>query len=374
MGGLEDFDIEEKAEVLLPIENDAQAITIAEQAEITKAEKKILFKQAIIMSIILTLISAALMAGFKTNEGFFDAASRSNCFAETNIKEQENIKYPKINVNADFVNEDKMQFVLPLKNMVAKDKIEYRHELISNKLIITIKDGAEIIPDQISVITDSAVMDAVGIYRQNTDIVVEIFCNDIYNWNVALDTDKIVVDFSKFIDTYNSIVVVYVPFEEKYRLDIPEWEQQFHKIADENNIKLILAYEQEEEYTEKQVVDFANKIKADMLLGIDVMWAGDINSGVFETVYNEDYFIPEYSSIDLAVDFTEEILSNTSYSILDFKAAKEEDLLVYTAKIPAAVLKLKLPQKDVQNESKNYRYNESLEKALEKMVLNKRNN
>lgn len=84
----------------------------------------------------------------------------------------------------------------------------------------------------------------------------------------------------------------------------------------------------------------ANDTKADMYIEIRVN-AGD-DSSVYgtETVYNGDYFIPGFGSVELADYLEREVVTSIKGKALGLVEATEENYTIRNATIPAASVRV----------------------------------
>lgn len=344
------------------------ALTREEKALIVSLRRDRFYAQARAAAVFFCVLSIALMVGFKLNEDFFDANSRFSLLMESVNRTEENLSYPKLNVRAEFEDVRQAQLVIRLDMPIAAENISVREEFTKNKIVVTLLGAAETVPGEMKLVTDSAIMDAVGVYRQNKDVVVEIFCNDVYDWSLSRQEDRIVVDFKPFDRIEDKVVVVYMPYEDRNRLAIPEWQQSLSRFAADNHIRLFLAYNMQEHYTQEEIAAFANGIGADMLLGIEVKGNAQSTVASAVTVCNTVYFIPEFNSAQLAILMAEAFADTTSAEPAGFRECGEEDTLVRQAVIPAALIELSVPQSELDRVEVLYKFNESILAAMKKTI------
>ena len=371
MGELQDFDLESLSKEITKEDTPiTPSVTLAEEAELIEKRKNSFYKAGIVGCILFVIISVVLMVFYKYNESFFESGNRYRYrqFYDKGLDIPDMQNYPKINVKADFTDKNNSQFILPLKNIPDKSKINVQNEFIKNKLVITLSDAEQYLPDDIKVISDTRVMNAVGIYRQNTNAVVEIYCNGVYDWELDISEKNIILNFKKFDNINNDAIVVYVPFEEKHIFDVSEFKQRLYMYAEEQNVRLFLTYEQKEFYEPKQVIAFANEIKAKAVLGLDIIWSDTASDCELETVYNSEYFIQDYGSAELAADYTKAIAAQLVVSFNGFKNAEEIDSLIYDATIPAANARITFPESINMKEQNMRKFSERFAHTIEKMI------
>ena len=213
-------------------------------------------------------------------------------------------------------------------------------------------------------ISDSDIMDAVGVYRQSHDVVVEVYCNDTYDYELVVGNDALTVNFKSFGSQYAAKAVIWIPYHDRNRLALPEWRQGLEKFAADNNIRLFMAPDMQEEYTQSEVIAFANRIDADMVLGVQVE-PDDSQQSHIVGVCNTSYFIPVHNSAWLSVILAENFVRQTEMEITGFEEADSSNPLVSEAMVPSAMIKILLTQRDMESVENTYRINEKIMTALQ---------
>lgn len=359
-----EFEQEEKQldgpEMLIIAEEEQETLTIAEQELIVSQKRDTLYKMSVGTAVVFFIAAVVLITAFKLNEDFFDASSRFGLLMESVNAQEENEAYPKINVKAEFDDKNEARLVIPLGMLSSNDDIVVREEFTKNKLIIKLAGASEYISDGIRLTGDSQIMDAVGIYRQNLDVFVEVYCRDTYSYMINNSGRNLTVSFSPLRNNYDAVAVVYMPYEDRNRLALPEWQQSISKYASDNRIRLFMASNMQEPYTQQEIIEFAEKIEADVVLGIDVSTDAGIQQTTGTAVCNTTYFRPDFNSAQLSVVFAEAFLSETQFKISGFEEADENTPLVYRATCPASMIKISQSQKDAESVEAVYKLNESL--------------
>ena len=145
---------------------------------------------------------------------------------------------------------------------------------------------------------------------------------------------------------------------------LSEWQQSLSRFAADNNLKLFLSYNMQENYTAEDIVDFANRIDADMLLGVSVSADDGIAGESARIVCNSKYFIPNFGSTQLAITAAETILKETRIEVAGFRECGDSDVIVKAATIPAAFIEISQPAEDMVNVESSYKLNENIIEAL----------
>lgn len=345
---------------LVIAEEELETLTSAEEELIVSQKRDTLYKMSVGTAIVFLVAAVALIAAFKLNEDFFDASSRFGLLMESVNAQEENEAYPKINVKAEFDDTNEAKLVIPLNLLNSAESIVVREEFTKNKLIIKLEGASEYISDGIRLTSDSQIMDAVGIYRQNVDVFVEVYCRDTYSYTISNLGRSLTVNFFPLRNNYDAVAVVYLPYEDRNRLALPEWQQSISKYALDNRIRLFLAPNMQEPYTQQEIIEFAEKIKADIVLGIDVSTDANAQQTMGTAICNTTYFMSDFNSAQLSVIFAEAFLSETQFQISGFAEADENTPLVYRATCPAAMIKISQSQKDAESVEAVYKLNEKL--------------
>lgn len=357
-----------QAKAAIP-DTQVQALTRAEMDQIISQNRDKLYRTMQRITVAFAAVSTILMAGFKMNEGFFDASSRIGLLMESVNAQENSLHAPKVNVRTTFVDEAGSRLVIPLKEPIAGEDVHVREEFTQNKYVITLSGYSANIPNRVELVSDSTIMDAVGVYRQNTDVVVEVFCMDLYEYELVNNTNSLTVAFKKPKEDYAASAVIWFPYEDRNRLALPEWKQSIDKFATDNNIKLYMASNMQEEYTQEDVISFANRIQADMVLGVQVDRT-DEQQSYMTGICNTVYFVPEYNSAHLSVVMAEAFVEETQIGMRSFEEGDSSHVLVAKATVPSAAMNILLTQKDMESVENEYKLNERIVKALEKTMGN----
>lgn len=343
------------------------ALTREETARITAGKRDKLYRSMQIFSTVFAVVSIALMAGFKMNEGFFDASSRIGILMESVNAQEDSLSAPKVNVRTSFRDEAGSRLVIPLIVPIASEDVSIREEFVQNKYVITLSGYSQYIPNGVELVSDSTIMEAVGVYRQNNDVVVEVYCRDLYDYELVMGSSVLTVNFVDMGDQYAASAVVWFPYNDRNRLALPEWRQSLDKFAADNRMKLYMASDMQEEYTQEDVIAFANRIHADMVLGVQVEGTSEQQS-YMTGVCNTMYFIPDYNSTHLSIVMAETFVEATQIGIREFVEGDDTHILVAEATVPSAAVIISLTQKDMESVENEYKLNGKIVEALEKTM------
>lgn len=339
------------------------ALTRAEAEQIIAEKRDRLYRSVQIVAAAFAAVSLAVTAGFKMNEDFFDASSRIGILMESVNAQENSLLAPKVNVRTSYRDEKKSRLVIPLQEPIASEDVSIREEFIRNKYVITLSGYSVNIPNGVELVSDSTIMDAVGVYRQNEDVVVEVYCRELYDYELVFGSGSLTVDFKEIGDGYAASAVVWLPYDDRNRLALPEWRQSIDRFAADNRVKLYMASDMQEEYSQEDVILFANRIGADMVLGVQVEGTGEQQS-YMTGICNTTYFIPDFNSANLAVVMAEAFLETAHIGMRGFEEGGDSYVLVSQATVPSAVIQISLTQKDMEGVENEYKLNGKIVTAL----------
>lgn len=318
-------------------------------------------------SVVFAVVSVVMMIAFKRHEGFFDASGRIGILMESVNAQEMRASAPKLNVRTTFRDENGRKLILPLKEPVASGDINIREEFTQNKYVITLTGYSKYMPNSVELVSDSSIMDAVGVYRQQEDVVIEVYCVDRYDYELAADDTALTVNFHEIGEQYAASAVIWLPYEDRNRLALPEWRQRLEKAASDHQVRLYLAPDMQEAYTQADVIQFANEMHADMVLGVQIDKTQEPQA-FMTSLCNSAYFIPDYNSAALSVVMAEVFSEITAVQMKGFEEAGSGDVLVSKATVPSALIKISLTQKDMESVESEYQLNEKVVSALENTI------
>lgn len=326
--------------------------------------KKNQMMPVIICTAIFAVLSFSLMVVFKSNEAFFDTHGRIGTLAQSEqdnlrVEETKLISYKK-NIDVSIQNEQEGRLFLPLTKAIEPDQVSVREEFANNKIVVTISDGESLVPGGTQVVTDSTIMNAVGIYKQESNLVLEIYQNNPYGYEINVSEQGLEVSFLDWRALYKWIAVLYIPFEQKDRLYSEEWMESLKNTMGPD-VKVFLASTMMDSYTQQQVVDFANEISADVVLGISYEFTKEPEQ--LRIVYNPNYYIPELGSVELSVLARQQMEDKVKLYASAYVEATPDDTLIDQARVPATFVKCYI-QTDKENIEAKYMRNHNVMEAM----------
>jgi hypothetical protein len=327
--------------------------------EETSKRRDKLYDSALTASIVLVLILATIIAIYKLNEDYFTDNSRFRKLVESISTKADEVSYPKVNIKVNFTESDDKNPVISLENPIAVGNVSVRDEFTENKCVITLSGYEEYITGDIELKGDLSVMGAAGAYSQDGDVVVEVFCNNSYDYSVSVDEESVIVGFDEVDSQYDYKAVVWVPYSNQNRLGVSMFKDELDEYGKDNRIKLYLTSELENEYTQEDIIDYANEIGADMVIGIYTDKSEDGKSNL-TGICNTLYFMPDYDSTRLCINMVGGFLKAFNYEVRDFEEAEADNPLVYEATVPAALIRLSLAEDETKSDESTYNLYENI--------------
>lgn len=173
---------------------------------------------------------------------------------------------------------------------------------------------------------------------------------DIYECQTIMENNHLYISFLSPRELYDKIVVIdpacggvdagYAvgnTLEKDITLQIA---RKLKEKLDKSDIKAYYTRMDDVNPADANRIALANDTKADMYIEIRVN-AGD-DSSVYgtETVYNGDYFIPGFGSVELADYLEREVVTSIKGKALGLVEATEEDYTIRNATVPAASVRV----------------------------------
>ena len=326
-----------------------------------------LYRGAVVAVVVFALVAFGLMGCFKYYEDYFDSHGRIAVVAGAALVEQNNASLSAVrkrNFRVNIVDEPTAKLVVPFEAQTEMDNITVCEEFTQNKLVITLKEGISYIEEGATLTSDSAWMEAVGVYRRDKDIVIEVYCHDACGYQMIYENDMLTLSFLPLREQYNKFVVLYMPWSNRNNIHRNEWNQAIKKMQEEYSVKIFSSIAMQEEYTSQEVVAFANHIHADMLVGMELVNSSD--SQVL-TICNPQYFIPYFGNVELAALLEQEVVRITGLPGSGVMSLSGEHEWLYLSGVPTALTQfyVSLEQKNVEQ---NYNLNQKMIEALGSVI------
>ncbi|MCI8614998.1 MAG: hypothetical protein HFJ01_07840 [Lachnospiraceae bacterium] len=172
----------------------------------------------------------------------------------------------------------------------------------------------------------------------------------IFEYHTILENHDLYVNFLSPREMYDKIVVI-DPYgggsnagnegnglsEKDITLQVAK---KIKEKLDESDIKVYYTRMDDSNPGEEDRVRLANETRADMYIRIQVDANEDSSVYGATTIYNEDYFIPGFGSVELADILEREVVTSIKGKALGLTGAEEEDYAVRSITVPAAAVKV----------------------------------
>lgn len=181
-------------------------------------------------------------------------------------------------------------------------------------------------------------------------ILLTFQLSDVYEYRSVLEDNFLYIELVVPKEMYDKIIVIDaghggqdtgVMTEELTEKDLSlNIVKKLKEKLDESDIKVYYTRMDDEDVADEDRVAIANQVKADMLISIHANEMEDSKIYGTQTVYNESFFIPGFGSLELADMLEREVVTAISGKGLGLVAAEEEDVVVWDATVPAAMIEV----------------------------------
>lgn len=234
------------------------------------------------------------------------------------------------------------------KNCGAEDIVIENHYM--DKELCIVVNGAEEEFYKENVISGNRDEVSRGVYEKTREgIRLNFMLTGIFECRTILENNDLYIDFSSPRENYDRIVVIDpacggedtgVTAEGLSEKDINLGvAQKLKEKLDKTDIKAYYTRMDDVNPDEDNRVELANETKADMYIRLQV--DSDESSSTYgtTTVYNGDYFIPGFGSVELADALEREVVTSIKGKALGLCEAGTEDYALRNVTVPAAAIK-----------------------------------
>ncbi len=172
---------------------------------------------------------------------------------------------------------------------------------------------------------------------------------DIFEYRTILENNDLYVSFLSPREMYDKIVVIdpacggsnagYTTEREEEKKINLQIAQKLKEKLDKTDIKAYYTRMDDVNPEEEKRIKLANETRADMYIRIQMDWKEDERIYGTTVVYNGDYFIPGFGSVELADLLEREVVTDIKGKALGLIEAEPEEYAVKHATIPAAAIK-----------------------------------
>lgn len=238
---------------------------------------------------------------------------------------------------------------VPLPKNCGAEDITIENHYMDKELYIIV-NGAEEEFYKENVISGNRDEVSRGVYEKTREgIRLNFILTGIFECRTILENNDLYIDFSGPRENYDRIVVIDpacggedtgVTVEGLSEKDINLGvAQKLKEKLDKTDIKVYYTRMDDVNPNEDNRVELANETKADMYIRLQV--DSDESSSTYgtTTVYNGDYFIPGFGSVELADALEREVVTSIKGKALGLCEAGTEDYALRNVTVPAAAIK-----------------------------------
>ncbi len=238
---------------------------------------------------------------------------------------------------------------IPLPEGSKAEEITIENHYMDQELYVLIQNVQESFYAEHALMGNRTGVEA-GFYHETEDGVALVFeLTQVYEYRTVFENNELYISFLNPREIYNRIVVIDPScggldrgeegngvIEKELTLQIAK---KLKEKLDESKIKAYYTRMDDVNPDAEQRVELANEVKADMYIEISVDSREEEAVYGVSTVYNDQYFIPGFGSVELADLLERELASEIKTKALGLEKASEESKLRY-ATVPAAEVRV----------------------------------
>lgn len=238
---------------------------------------------------------------------------------------------------------------IPLPEGSKAEEITIENHYMDRELYVLIRNAQKSFYAEHALTGNRAGIDA-GFYHETEDGVALIFAlTQVYEYRTVFENNELYISFLNPREIYNQIVVIDPSrggldrgsvengvAEKELTLQIAG---KLKEKLDESGIKAYYTRMDDVNPAAEQRVALANEVKADMYIAISVDNREEEEVYGVSTIYNDQYFIPGFGSVELADLLEKELASEIKTKALGLEKASGESKLRY-ATVPAAEVRV----------------------------------
>ena len=228
---------------------------------------------------------------------------------------------------------------IPLPEGSKAEEITIENHYMDQELYVLIRNAQKSFYAEHALTGNRAGIDA-GFYHETEDGVALIFAlTQVYEYRTVFENNELYISFLNPREIYNQIVVIDPScggldrgsvengvVEKELTLQIAG---KLKEKLDESGIKAYYTRMDDVNPAAEQRVALANEVKADMYIAISVDKREEEEVYGVSTIYNDQYFIPGFGSVELADLLEKELASEIKTKALGLEKASGESKLRY---------------------------------------------
>lgn len=269
-----------------------------------------------------------------------------------NIAEKKNTSRNENEQNLTFLlgEADTSYLRIPLPEGCKAENVVIENHYMDRELFIMVGKGEKNFYNEYAISgnrerIEQGVFDASG-----EGIKLKFQLTGIYEYRTILENNNLYISFLSPKEMYDKIVVIDPACgglhegavsdsltEKEINLTIA---RKLKEKLDSSDIKAYYTRMDDVNPGEEQRAYLANQTKADMYIRIGVASSEDASVYGTETVYNGDYFIPGFGSVELADCLEREVVTSIKGKALGLAEAQTQEYTIRHVTIPAAAIKV----------------------------------
>lgn len=228
---------------------------------------------------------------------------------------------------------------IPLPEGSKAEEVTIENHYMDQELYVLIRNAQKSFYAEHALTGNRAGIDA-GFYHETEDGVALIFAlTQVYEYRTVFENNELYISFLNPREIYNQIVVIDPScggldrgsvengvVEKELTLQIAG---KLKEKLDESGIKAYYTRMDDVNPAAEQRVALANEVKADMYIAISVDKREEEEVYGVSTIYNDQYFIPGFGSVELADLLEKELASEIKTKALGLEKASGESKLRY---------------------------------------------
>lgn len=264
----------------------------------------------------------------------------------------------------------KESIVIPLESVILAENVQIQNHYIDKELWIGIY-GAEANFYARECITGDIEKIQYGGYDIVDNILwIKLLMKDTFEIESTMSNGKLTIRLMKPSEIYDKIIVLDAGHggsdtgiisgkinEKDIALNVILFLQEELK---ESNIKVYCTRNDDSDVKMEKRIQFANEVGADMLISVHTDFSNDNMQSGITSIYNGQYFIQDFDSIQLADKLEKAVIKTTGAQVGGISEITDSDRLVKEATIPAAQINI------------GYLSNETEKKILQDEVYQKK--
>ncbi len=245
---------------------------------------------------------------------------------------------------------DTAYLCIPLeKEITAKDVIMENHYM-ERQMWIYIKGSSVDYYKKEAVSGDISNIEAGTFEALSEFVLLKFSLTDVFEYKSVMEENYLYIEFVPPREVYDKIVVIDAGcggddagcrindiVEKDITLDIVK---RLKKLLEKTDIKVYYTRTEDVDYSSESRVALANAVGADMFIGVRLNTNEDTTVYGTDTLYNENYFIPGFGSVELADMVERNVVTGISGKGNGLYAAEGTDVLIQEAKVPVAVIRV----------------------------------